>query len=70
MTKFYDMGMYAFAQLKFTEVRQGLEEEREGIVIRKGRVSVHVAVYGERGMRDVGVRKGSNNCVAYENMGS
>lgn len=55
---------------KITEVRQGLEEEREGVVIRRNRVSVHVGVYRKRSVRDVGVREGSDESVANENMGS
>lgn len=58
--------------VKITEVRQGLEEEREGVVIRSNRVSVGVGVgvYRMRSVRDVGVREGSNESVANENMGS
>lgn len=55
---------------KITEVRQGLEEEREGVVIRSNRVFVHVGVYRKRSVRDVGVREGSDESVANENMGS
>jgi len=58
------------ALFKITEVRQGLEEEREGVVIRSNRVSVHVGVYRKRSVRDVGVREGSDESVANENMGS
>lgn len=55
---------------KITEVRQGLEEEREGVVIRSNRVSLHAGVYRKRGVRDVGVREGSDQSVENENMGS
>ena len=52
---------------KIAEVRQGLEEEREGVVIRNNRVSFHVGVYRKRGVRDVGMREGSDQSVANEN---
>ena len=64
------MGMYALSLFKIMGVRQGLKEEREGIIIRKNTVSMHVGVYIERGMGDVRVRDGSNESVANENMGS
>ena len=64
------MGMYALSLFKIMGVRQGLKEEREGIIISKNTVSMHVGVYIERGVGDVRVREGSNESVANENMGS
>ena len=70
MTQFHDMCMYTLALFKIVGVRQGLKEEREGVVISKYRVFKHVGVYIERGVRDVGMREGFNESVANENMGS
>lgn len=64
------MGMYALSLFKIMGVRQGLKEEREGIIISKYTVFLHVGVDIERGVGDVRVREGSNESVANENMGS
>lgn len=70
MTQLYDVAMYALALFKLTEVGQGLEEEREGVIVRNNRLSVHAGVNKERVVRDARVSKGSNESVANENMGS
>ena len=51
-------------------VRQGLEKKREGVVIRKNRVAVHVGVNRVRNVRVMDAREGSDESVANENMGS
>lgn len=64
------MCTHALGLFKIMGVRQGLKEEREGIIISKYTVSMHVVVYIERGVGDVRVREGSNESITNENMGS
>lgn len=69
MTVFYNMGVDALSWKEVMGVRERLEEEREGEVVGEDGVAVHVVVYGERGVRNVGVGEGSDERVVNENMG-
>ncbi|KAJ6680188.1 hypothetical protein OIU79_019825 [Salix purpurea] len=64
------MGMDTLAFEVVPTVRQGLEKKREGVVIRKDRVGVHVGVNRVRNVRVMDAREGSDERVANENMGS
>lgn len=72
MTQFYDMGMRALPLFEVPRVGQKLKKEREGEVIWKDRVGVHVGIHRERSMkkRSRGMREGSHERIANENMGS
>ena len=63
------MGMQALALSRVPEVGQRLEENREGVVVWGNGGSGHVGVDGERDVGDVGVREGSDEGVAGEDMG-
>lgn len=63
------MGMYALAFNEALKVSQGLEKEREGEVVGKNGVAMHVGVNRERGVGGVVVREGPNEGVADEDMG-
>lgn len=73
MSQFYNMGMHALPLLEVPKVGQRFKKEREGEVVWKDGVCVHVSVYREWGMRrsrSRGMREGSNERIANENMGS
>lgn len=44
MTHFYDLGMDALPLFEVAEVREGLENERESVVVWKNGVLVHLGV--------------------------
>lgn len=69
MSKFQDMGMNALRLYRLAGVGEGLEEEREGVVVGKDGEFSHVGVEGEREERGVGVGEGSDERVENEDVG-
>lgn len=69
MSKFQDMCMNALRLYRLAGVGEGLEEEREGVVVGKDGEFSHVGVEGEREERGVGVGEGSDERVENEDVG-
>lgn len=69
MTQFDDMGVQALPLFEVPGIGQGLEEDREGVVIGKNGAFIHVGVNRERDVRGVGMSKDSDEGIAGEDMG-
>lgn len=63
------MGMQALPTYDVPGIGNRLQEEWEGEVVGKNGAFVHVGVDREGDLRGVGVREGSDEGVADENMG-
>lgn len=70
MACFDDMGLYCLAMFEVSEVREGLENEREGVVIGRDGGLVHLGVDLNGVLVQLGMGEGPDEIVANEDMGS
>lgn len=70
MARFDDMGLYCLAMFEVSEVREGLENEREGVVIGRDGGLVHLGVDLDGVLVQLGMGEGPDEIVANEDMGS
>lgn len=70
MACFDDMGLYCLAMFEVSEVREGLENEREGVVIGRDGGLVHLGVDLDGVLVQLGMGEGPDEIVANEDMGS
>lgn len=70
MACFDDMGLYCLAMFEVSEVREGLENEREGVVIGRDGGLVHLGVDLDGVVVQLGMGEGPDEIVANEDMGS